>query len=148
MSDQISRLVKKVKIKTEVSGTSLFVSRISCICRQLLKCFWKRGVLDVFFMSFDRIYEMDFISMFVSSKGNVKFIPDETHHEQARVEGSDILGTIAKLLASSQDEVEKVLLYRVVAARGEVVEKGHSVKEAMYGRDAFAKVCHIVVTFM
>ena len=97
----------------------------------------------------DRISENDFISMFVlCSKGNVKFIPDETHHEQARVEGSDILGTIAKLLASSQDEVEKVLLYRVVAARGEVVEKGHSVKEAMYGRDAFAKVCDLLVTFM
>ena len=71
----------------------------------------------------------------------MKFVPDEAQHDQARVHGRDILGFIAKLLASSQDEVEKALCYRVVAARGEVVEKGHSVTEASYARDAFAKVC-------
>ncbi|XP_065053138.1 unconventional myosin-Id-like [Rhopilema esculentum] len=74
--------------------------------------------------------------------GNVKFVPDEAQHDQARVHGRDILGFIAKLLASSQDEVEKALCYRVVAARGEVVEKGHSVMEASYARDAFAKAIY------
>ena len=59
------------------------------------------------------------------------------------MKNSDTVGVIAKLLASSQDEVEKALCYRVVAARGEVVEKGHSVKDAIYARDAFAKVSHL-----
>lgn len=74
--------------------------------------------------------------------GNVIFIPDEKQHEQARVKNIDTIGVIAKLIASSEDEVEKALCYRVVAARGEVVEKGHSVKEAMYARDAFAKAIY------
>ena len=78
-------------------------------------------------------------------QGNVKFIPDETHGEQARIESQALLATIAKLLASTQDEVEKALCYRVVAARGEIVEKGHSVKEALYGRDAFAKVIILII---
>jgi len=32
----------------------------------------------------------------------------------------------------------------VVAAKGEVVEKGHTVEQAKYGRDALAKVRHCV----
>ena len=79
-------------------------------------------------------------------QGNVNFIPDEKQNEQARVKNNDTVGVIAKLLASSEDELEKALCYRVVAARGEVVEKGHSVKEAMYARDAFAKVDLFVVS--
>lgn len=73
-------------------------------------------------------------------QGNLAFTPDAKQHDQARIKNNDVVGVIAKLLASSQDEVEKALCFRVVAARGEVVEKGHSVKEAMYARDAFAKV--------
>jgi len=37
-------------------------------------------------------------------------------------------------------ELERALCSRVVAAKGEVVEKGHTVEQAMYGRDALAKV--------
>lgn len=83
----------------------------------------------------------------IFKQGNVQFIPDEKQHDQARVKNNEAVANIAKLLASSQDEVEKALCYRVVAARGEVVEKGHSVKDAMYARDAFAKVlCFSVIT--
>ncbi len=78
-----------------------------------------------------------FISLF---QGNIEFIPDERHNEQARIKDKESLATIAKLIATTQDELEKALCYRVVAARGEVVEKGHTVKEALYGREAFAKV--------
>eukprot|EP00794_Sanderia_malayensis_P003495 gene3495-3994_t len=74
--------------------------------------------------------------------GNIEFIPDETHHEQARVKDKERLATISNLLATTQDELEKALCYRVVAARGEIVEKGHSTKEALYGRDAFAKAIY------
>ena len=38
-------------------------------------------------------------------------------------------------------ELERALCSRVVAAKGEVVEKGHTVEQAKYGRDALAKVC-------
>ena len=38
------------------------------------------------------------------------------------------------------DELERALCSRVVAAKGEVVEKGHTVEQAKYGRDALAKV--------
>ena len=37
-------------------------------------------------------------------------------------------------------ELERALCSRVVAAKGEVVEKGHTVEQAQYGRDALAKV--------
>jgi myosin-1 len=43
-------------------------------------------------------------------------------------------------LNSTIEEVEKSLLYRIVAARGEVMEKGHSLDDAYYGRDALCKV--------
>ena len=34
----------------------------------------------------------------------------------------------------------QALISRVVAARGEVMQKGHTVKQAVDARDAFAKV--------
>jgi len=37
-------------------------------------------------------------------------------------------------------ELARALCSRVVAAKGEVVEKGHTVEQAQYGRDALAKV--------
>jgi len=35
----------------------------------------------------------------------------------------------------------------VVAAKGEVVEKGHTVEQAQYGRNALAKVCNFNFNF-
>ena len=43
------------------------------------------------------------------------------------------------------DELEKALCSRVVAAKGEVVEKGHTVEQAKYGRDALAKVLQHII---
>ena len=60
--------------------------------------------------------------------------------DQVCVEDKDLLSTVATLLNSTIEEVEKSLLYRIVAARGEVMEKGHSLDDAYYGRDALCKV--------
>ena len=40
----------------------------------------------------------------------------------------------------SPESVKKALCHRVIAVRGEVMEKHHSESEASFGRDAFAKV--------
>lgn len=40
----------------------------------------------------------------------------------------------------SPEEVQKALCHRVIAVRGEVMEKRHTDSEASFGRDAFAKV--------
>ena len=50
------------------------------------------------------------------------------------------LSYMAQLLGVDEKEAEKALCSRVVAARGEVMEKGHTLEQAQYGRDAFAKV--------
>ena len=70
----------------------------------------------------------------------MQFTLDENMHEQAVVENADELNVIAKLLGTRPKQVEMALCYRVVAARGEVLEKGHNDREAYHGRDALAKV--------
>ena len=70
-------------------------------------------------------------------QGNLDFILEE---DQAIVEDKVVLATVATLLNSTVEEVEKALCYRVVAARGEVMEKGHTLEDAYYGRDALCKV--------
>ena len=57
-----------------------------------------------------------------------------------RDEDGETLVKIGGLLGVDREEVEKSLCGRVVAAKGEVMEKQHSVEEALNGRDAFAKV--------
>lgn len=47
---------------------------------------------------------------------------------------------IAELLLVPPEEVSKALCHRVIAARGEVMEKRHTESEASFGRNAFAKV--------
>lgn len=56
------------------------------------------------------------------------------------VEDKVLLTTVATLLNSTVEELEKALCYRIVAARGEVMEKGHTLDDAYYGRDALSKV--------
>lgn len=47
---------------------------------------------------------------------------------------------LASLLSVDKNELSRALCQRVIAARGELMEKAHTVPEALYGRDAFAKV--------
>jgi myosin-1 len=44
-------------------------------------------------------------------------------------------------------ELSKALSERVIAARGEVMQKTHTLSEAEYGRDALAKV-NIICLFI
>ena len=52
------------------------------------------------------------------------------------------MANIASLLATTPDAVEKALCYRVVGNKLGSVEKMHTVDQAVYGRDAFAKAIY------
>ncbi|KAK7071524.1 Unconventional myosin-Id, partial [Halocaridina rubra] len=68
--------------------------------------------------------------------GNVEFT---TSGDETQVKNPKVVKDIAELLRLSPDQVTKALCHRVIAARGEVMEKRHTESEAIYGRDAFAK---------
>ena len=70
-------------------------------------------------------------------KGNLDFV---TEKDEAQVQDGRLLSTIATLLSVNSNDAQKALCSRVVAARGDVVEKGHTLEQARYGRDAFSKV--------
>ncbi|XP_077979161.1 unconventional myosin-Id-like [Glandiceps talaboti] len=72
--------------------------------------------------------------------GNLQFETED--RETSHVVNRELLVTIAKLLVLSPDEIEKALCHRIVAARGEVMEKSHTKEDAEYGRDAFAKAMY------
>ncbi|XP_071812059.1 unconventional myosin-Id-like isoform X2 [Apostichopus japonicus] len=72
--------------------------------------------------------------------GEVNF--ENTDDDSCSVKDPDQLSAMAELLSISQDELGKALCHRVIAARGEVMEKSHTVEEAYNGRDAFAKAMY------
>jgi len=55
------------------------------------------------------------------------------------------LSTVAQLLCVDQTELGRALCHRVIAANGELMEKGHTASEAVFGRDALAKVSNSAV---
>uniref|UniRef100_A0A8C7PCZ7 Myosin IG n=1 Tax=Oncorhynchus mykiss TaxID=8022 RepID=A0A8C7PCZ7_ONCMY len=72
--------------------------------------------------------------------GNLQF---ETDSESVQVVGLEAVSHIAGLTTTKPDNVTKSLLFRTVATGGgEVIEKGHTEKEACFGRDAFAKALY------
>ena len=70
-------------------------------------------------------------------QGNLTFNEED---DQAFVSDNDGLGVISDLLGIEKADCSKALCYRVVAARNEVIEKGHNKDEAIYGKNAFSKV--------
>lgn len=56
------------------------------------------------------------------------------------IKNQDVLNSVSQCLGVSSEHLEKALCQRVIAARGEVMEKVHTISEAIYGKDAFAKV--------
>lgn len=56
------------------------------------------------------------------------------------IENSKAVSSIADLLSTKSELVEKALLFRTVATGRDVIDKQHTEQEATYGRDAFAKV--------
>ncbi|KAL5007010.1 hypothetical protein ScPMuIL_015816, partial [Solemya velum] len=73
--------------------------------------------------------------------GNVEFdsIDDK---EEVVVRDRSVVRDISTLLSVSEEDLTKALCYRVIAAGGNVVEKGLTVPQAYYARDAFAKATY------
>lgn len=71
-------------------------------------------------------------------QGNLQFA--EEGQDNVIVTDPDLVKTIASLLACSPEILEKALCFRTVGNKLLVVEKGHTLEQANYGRDAFAKV--------
>lgn len=76
-------------------------------------------------------------------QGNITFATSE---DNVSIKTKDSLRRVSKLLSVAETELQRALTERVIAARGEVMQKTHTLSEAEYGRDALAKVrvrlCH------
>lgn len=72
--------------------------------------------------------------------GNLQFA--EEGQDNVIVTDPDLVNTIAGLLACSPEILEKALCFRTVGNKLLVVEKGHTLEQANYGRDAFAKAIY------
>lgn len=70
-------------------------------------------------------------------QGNIEF---ETEGDVSKIKNPKELSTLAELLKVTTSQLNEALCHRVIAAGGEVMQKGHTTNEATYGRDAFAKV--------
>ncbi len=67
-----------------------------------------------------------------------------TENDSLQIENPEAVSAIGTLLGCSPEAVEKALCYRVVGNKLGSVDKMHTVEQAEYGRDAFAKVCGYV----
>lgn len=77
---------------------------------------------------------------FEKSQGNLQF--EEVEEDQLQISNPEVVSNIASLLATTPDAVEKALCFRVVGNKLGSVEKMHTVDQAVYGRDAFAKAVY------
>jgi myosin-1 len=73
----------------------------------------------------------------VYAQGNVTF---KSQEEATQPADSSVINRAAAMLNVTSGELSKALSGRVIAARGEVMQKIHTLPEAEYGRDALAKV--------
>lgn len=64
----------------------------------------------------------------------------KSQEEATQPADSSIINRVAAMLNVTSGELNKALSGRVIAARGEVMQKTHTLPEAEYGRDALAKV--------
>lgn len=71
--------------------------------------------------------------------GNIEF---STKDDETYIKNQDCLKNLCSLLEVKLEDAKKALCQRVIAARGEIMAKGHTVAEAYYGRDAFAKAIY------
>ena len=77
---------------------------------------------------------------FDKHQGNLQF--EEVEEDQLQISNPEVVSNIASLLATTPDAVEKALCFRVVGNKLGSVEKMHTVDQAVYGRDAFAKAIY------
>jgi myosin-1 len=73
-------------------------------------------------------------------QGNLEYHAQDDVHDLSEVSDKKLLSDISGLLSVTTENIEKALTHRVIAAGGNVVDKGLTVSEAYYARDAFAKV--------
>ncbi|KAG8446971.1 hypothetical protein GDO86_014423 [Hymenochirus boettgeri] len=71
--------------------------------------------------------------------GNIKFAVDG---DVPLIENVKMVSVVAEILSTRSEDVEKALLFRTVATGRDVIDKQHTEKEAVYGRDAFAKAIY------
>jgi myosin-1 len=79
--------------------------------------------------------------------GNLEFNP-MNHNEESEVADKEALRLTAGLLDVDPTALGAALCSRVVAARGDVVSKQHNVNDALFGRDALAKVFALFAIFI
>uniref|UniRef100_A0A8D8Y3H0 Myosin-VIIa n=1 Tax=Cacopsylla melanoneura TaxID=428564 RepID=A0A8D8Y3H0_9HEMI len=72
--------------------------------------------------------------------GNVEFFKEEDGN--VSVNKSNSLSKASQLLGVEEDDLTQALTERVIAARGEIMQKAHTLQEAEYGRDALAKAVY------
>lgn len=66
-----------------------------------------------------------------------------TDDDQVSITDLNSANKTADLLQVDREELKRTLCERVIAARGEIMQKTHTFTEAEYGRDALAKVCNL-----
>ncbi|PSN38767.1 Myosin-IA [Blattella germanica] len=71
--------------------------------------------------------------------GNITF---KSQDDSTRPADNGVVNKAAAMLNVAPGELTKALIERVIAARGEVIEKTHTLPEAEYGRDALAKAVY------
>jgi len=71
--------------------------------------------------------------------GNAEF---KSEGDKTHLANPSTLSMLASLLSVDENELSRALCQRVIAARGELMEKSHTVPEALFGRDAFAKALY------
>ncbi|XP_024866372.1 unconventional myosin-Ig isoform X2 [Kryptolebias marmoratus] len=99
-----------------------------------------KSALEVIGFSPEEITSIYQILASILHLGNLQF---ESDGESVQIPGLDAVSHISKLTATEPESVRKSLLYRTVATGGgEVIEKGHTEKDACFGRDAFAKALY------
>jgi myosin-1 len=70
-------------------------------------------------------------------QGNITF---KSQEESARPADDSVVNKAAVMMSVTNADLSRALSERVIAARGEIMQKTHTQSEAEYGRDALAKV--------
>nr|XP_032655503.1 unconventional myosin-Ig [Chelonoidis abingdonii] len=98
------------------------------------------GAMKVIGFSLEEIDSVYKILATILHLGNVSFVAEG---DAVAIENRELVSQLAELTSTQPESLLRTLLYRAVATgSGEVIEKGHSAKEANYARDACAKAIY------
>lgn len=93
------------------------------------------GILDMLLVYMFFIYKLFFLYLLL--QGNIKFKEEE---DKIEIMEKDVLENVSKLLSVDIKELQTALSERVIAARGEVMQKNLTLSEGKFVADALAKV--------